>query len=142
MRNSGIFIAESDRDTRVSLQMLLDRQPGLQVVGVAVRSAGLVKQVKAVKPDILLMDWELVTSAPEAYLRKLKSVESQPAIIVFHVRPEIREGARAAGADCFICKDSPPDQLLACLQKLKQEKTTHFMKTSNSDDESESKGKK
>ena len=127
MRNVGIFIAESDRDTRVSLQMLIDREPGLRVVGVAVRSTGLVRQVTAAQPDVLLLDWELVLSAPEAYIRKLKSVESQLAIIVLHVRPEIREEAQVAGTDYFFSKDSPPDQLLACLQKLKQEKTTRFL---------------
>ena len=138
MRNLGIFIAESDRDTRVSLQMLLDREPGMQVVGVAVRSEGLVRQVSAVQPDILLLDWQLVTSTPEAYIRNLKSVESQPAIIVLHVRPEIREGAEAAGADYFFSKDSPPDRLLMCLQKLKQEKVAKVhskVKKFNEDEE-------
>ena len=56
MRNLRIFIAEPDRDLRLGLQMLLDPEPGMRVVGIAVRPEGLVKQVKAVQPDIVLFD--------------------------------------------------------------------------------------
>jgi hypothetical protein len=40
MRALRIFIADADQDVRVSLQMLLDREPGMRVVGISVRSEG------------------------------------------------------------------------------------------------------
>ena len=121
MRNLRIFIAEPDRDIRIGLEMLLDRESGMRVVGIAVRPEGLVRQVGALQPDIVLLDWQLIASAPESYIKNLNSLESRPHIIVLHVRPETYEDAKAAGADYFFSKDSPPDQLLKCLRKLKQE---------------------
>ena len=124
MRNLRIFIAEPDRDLRLGLQMLLDPEPGMRVVGIAVRLEELIRQVEAALPDIVLLEWQLVTAMPEDTIRNLKSVESHPLIIVLHVRSETYQDAKAAGADYFICKDSPPDQLLAYIRKVKQERVT------------------
>ena len=122
MKMLRIFIADADQDVRVSLQMLLDREPGMRVVGIAVRSNVLVGQVGAAQPDVLLLDWQLVSSAPAEYIKNLHSIETQPHIVVLHVNPETRGEAETAGADGFVSKDSPPDQLLTILRKLKQER--------------------
>jgi DNA-binding NarL/FixJ family response regulator len=122
MRVLRIFIADADQDVRVSLQMLLDREPGMRVVGIAIRSNGLVGQVGAAQPDVLLLDWQLVSSAPTEYIKNLHSIETQPHIFVLHVDPETRGEAETAGADGFVSKDNPPDQLLTILRKLKQER--------------------
>ncbi len=117
-----IFIADADQDVRVSLQMLLDREPGMRVVGIAIRSNGLVGQVGAAQPDVLLLDWQLVSSAPTEYIKNLHSIETQPHIVVLHVQPETEGEAETAGADGFVSKDSPPDQLLTILRKLREER--------------------
>ena len=122
MKMLRIFIADADQDVRVSLQMLLDREPGMRVVGIAIRSNGLVGQVGAAQPDVLLLDWQLVSSAPTEYIKNLHSIETQPHIVVLHVDPETRGEAETADADGFVSKDSPPDQLLTILHKLKQER--------------------
>lgn len=122
MTDMRVFIAEPDRDVRIGLEMYLDRKVGMRVVGIAVRSEGLVSQVGATQPDIVILDWQLVASAPESYIKNLHSIESQPHIIVVHVRPETRGEAEAAGADYFHSKDSPPDQLLECLLLIKHER--------------------
>ena len=122
MRKMRIFIADPDRDVRVGLQMLLDREPGMHVVGIAVRSSGLVGQVGAAQPDIVLLDWQLIAPAPIEYIRNLRSIESHPNIVVMHIQPETRGAAEAAGADHFVSKDVPPDQLCRILQKVRQER--------------------
>jgi DNA-binding NarL/FixJ family response regulator len=76
--------------------------------------------VGAAQPDVVLLDWDLVASAPSEYIKNLQSLESQPHIIVIDVRPENRGETGAAGADDFVSKDGPPDQLLTILRKLKQ----------------------
>ncbi len=120
MRQLRIFVADPDRDTRLGLQMLLEHEPGMRVVGIAVRSEGLVGQVGAAQPDVLLLDWQLVASAPSEYIKNLRSIESHPHILVCHIRSETRSEAEASGADYFFSKDAPPDQLLIILQKLRR----------------------
>lgn len=117
-----VFIAEEDQNVRVGLQMLLDRQPGFQVVGIATRSDRLVGQVGAAQPDVVLLDWGLVALKPKDFIRNLHSLSSQPSIVVLHIQPETRDVAIAAGADEFSSKDQPPDRLCMILRNLKQAK--------------------
>jgi DNA-binding NarL/FixJ family response regulator len=113
-----IFIAEKDQDIRVGLLLLFDQQPGFQVVGIAVRSKGLVRQAAAATPDVILLDWELVTTDPDYYIRNLQAIPPLPKIIVTHVQPETRDAAIAAGADGFSSKDQSPNQLWMILRDL------------------------
>ena len=136
MRQFRIFVADPDRDALLGLQMLFDYEPGMRVVGIAVPSVGLVGQVGAAQPDVLILDWQLVASAPVEFIRNLRSVESQPYIIVTHIHPETGRKAAATGADAFFCKDSPPDPLMMILHKLRrkrlQEQETILLPSLNS----------
>ena len=122
MSQLRIFLGNPDRDGRLGLQMLLEHEPGMRIVGISVRSVGLVGQVGAAQPDVLLLDWQLVASAPVEFIRNLHSIESQPFIIVTHIHPETKQKAAATGADAFFCKDGPPDPLLMILQKLRRKR--------------------
>jgi DNA-binding NarL/FixJ family response regulator len=122
MSQLRIFLVDADRDSRLGMQMLLEHQPGMQVVGIAVRSEGLVGQVGAAQPDVVLLDWPIIASAPADYIKNLHLIESQPQIIVLHIRSETRCEAEDADADCFVNKDSPPDQLLRILNEIKPER--------------------
>jgi DNA-binding NarL/FixJ family response regulator len=104
------------------MQMLLDHQPGMRIVGVSVGSEGLVGQVGAAQPDVVLLEWQIIASAPAEYIKALHSIETQPHIVVLHVQPETRGEAETAGADSFISKDGPPDQLLRILNEIKPER--------------------
>jgi DNA-binding NarL/FixJ family response regulator len=111
-----LFIADADQEVRVSLQMRLHQEAGMPVVGIAVRSEGLVTQVAASEPDVVLLDWSLPGQPATELLAGLKSVEPRPAIVVLSVRPEVESEAVAAGADAFLSKTVPPDRLMALLR--------------------------
>ena len=117
MSQLKIFLADANRDSRLGMQMLLDHQTGMRIVGVSVGSEGLVIQAGAAQPDVVLLDWQIIASAPAEYIKNLHLIESRPQIIVLHIRPEVRAEAEDAGADVFICKDTPPDELLLVLRK-------------------------
>ena len=113
-----IFLADANRDSRLGMQMLLDHQTGMRIVGVSVGSEGLVVQAGAAQPDVVLLDWQLIASAPAEYIKNLHLIESKPQIIVLDIRPDVRREAEDAGADVFISKDTPPDELLLALRKI------------------------
>ena len=109
MSQLKIFLADANRDSRLGMQMLLDHQPGMRIIGVSVGSEGLVVQAGAAQPDVVLLDWQIIASSPAEYIKNLHLIESQPLIIVLCVKPEIRLEAEDAGADVFVSKDTPPD---------------------------------
>jgi len=90
------------------------------VVGLCDRLPGLSAQLEGSQPDVLLLDWELSDGSTEAMLTNLRSLEHQPRTIVLAARPEAKEAVLAAGADFFLCKDSPPDTLLPILRGMQQ----------------------
>ena len=51
-----IFLAVSDRDLRLAMQLLLHQEAGLHVIGMAVQAEGLLVQVEASQADLLLLD--------------------------------------------------------------------------------------
>jgi DNA-binding NarL/FixJ family response regulator len=52
-------------------------------------------------------------------LADLHALERRPQIIVLSVRPEVESAALAAGADAFVTKSAPPDQLVTILRDMR-----------------------
>lgn len=125
MSQLRIFIAEPDRNGRLALQMFLDLQPGMEVVGIAVQKQGLVEQVTTIQPDVVLIDWKLMSSTPAALFNELHDARMNCQIIVMDVREETSHEVEILGIDKFVRKDVPPDKLLSTLQELKRNKKTH-----------------
>ena len=76
-----------------------------------------------VRPDLVLLDWELPGLAERQYSRQ--RVQRSNAccpnvqIIVLSGRPEAGRPALAAGASSFVSKADPPERLLAALHHAK-----------------------
>jgi len=115
-----IFVAESDQNLRLGLQMLLHQEPGLHVSGIAIQADGLLLQVEASQADVLLLDWQLPGVSMVDLLADIRELDSPPKIVVLSVNPEVKETALAAGADAFISKNGPPDELLEVVRSLKE----------------------
>ena len=103
------------------MQFLLDHEPGFEVVGIGIRTEGLVAQVRASQPDAVLFDWNLVTKPAADLLSDLRSLVPQLKIVVLCIRPEVKQAAESAGADVFISKDMPPDELFMVLRKMRED---------------------
>jgi DNA-binding NarL/FixJ family response regulator len=119
-----IFIASADKTFRLALQLLLEDEPGMVVIGMADRSEGLLAQVEASQPEALLLDWELAQQATIDLIGDLRHLERQPKIIALSINPQVKEIALAAGACDFISKDVPPDELLPILRKIRSSEST------------------
>lgn len=116
-----IFVAESDQDLRVGLQMLLHQEAGMHVVGMAIMADGLLVQLEASHADLLIMDWRLPGANMPELIKEIKGLPAPPQVIVLSVNTEAKADALAAGADAFAGKDAPPDQLLEVVRSLKEE---------------------
>ena len=113
-----IFIAESDEDLRVGLQMFLLRDARMHVIGMAVQAEGLLAQLEAVRAEVLILDWHLSGASMPELVAKICQLEVPPKILVLSVKPEEEGKAMAAGADMFISKNRPPEQLLEALHSM------------------------
>ncbi len=98
---------------RSALRLLLEQQPGLSVVGEAANAGELQAMVETIRPDLILLDWELPGAPAAELLPILRSCHPRLRIIALSGRPEARKAALAAGANAFVSKGDPPERLLA-----------------------------
>jgi DNA-binding NarL/FixJ family response regulator len=115
-----VVIADKRSETRSALRLLLEEAPGVRVTGEADDRSSLVSAVRALRPDVVLVDWELADGAPsgahDASLpADVRDAHAGVKVVALSVRPEAGPGALAAGADAFVSKTDPPENLLAAL---------------------------
>ncbi len=113
-----ILIAEDVPTVQNGLCILLEQQRGFEVVGVASDARELLKLTEKSCPDIVLIGWELPGLRMASFLPVMRRICPNLAIIVLSGRPEARRAALLAGADVFISKISPPEQLLASILSI------------------------
>jgi DNA-binding NarL/FixJ family response regulator len=110
-----VLLADDQPGVRFALRVLLERLPDLEVIGEAVNAAGLLAQAKEARPDLLLLDWPLPGAAPDDLLSALRRICPHLPVIALSGRPEMRGSALSAGADAFVCKGEPPEELLEAI---------------------------
>ena len=115
-----ILIADDQPKVRFALHILLDRQPGLKVVGEAVDAQDLLLQAQHTYPDLLLLDWELPGLAGSGLLPALRRVYPNLSVIALSGRTESSQAALAAGVNAFVSKVEPPEHLLSAISRYQE----------------------
>jgi len=113
-----VFVIDDQAQVRGALRKLLKHRLNMQVVGEAVDTHNLWIEVEAARPDLLLLDWSVLGSRPVEMLTVLRDRYPQLPVIIMSAQPEVRRAALVAGADAFISKADPPEQLLATLKHV------------------------
>ena len=111
-----ILLAHDQPNVRFALRVLLEREPGLAIVGEATDGDDLLSRVETTLPDVVLLGWELPGLTTTDYLSLLRRIRPDLLVIALSVRSEARTAALSAGADAFVSKGDPPERLLAALR--------------------------
>jgi two-component system nitrate/nitrite response regulator NarL len=112
-----IMLADGRPRVRFALRVLLERQPGLEVVGEASDACQLLTRVGEICPDLVLLGWELPGLKVPESLSSMRGFCPGLSVIALSGRPEARQAALAAGADGFVSKVDSPDRLLAAVDE-------------------------
>jgi DNA-binding NarL/FixJ family response regulator len=112
-----VLIADDQPEVRSALRLLLEQEPGVIVVGEAANAALLLAQLHRTTPDVVLLDWELPGLAVWELFPALRDYGDNPVVIAMSGRPEARQAALGAGADAFVSKGDPPEQVLRTLEQ-------------------------
>jgi DNA-binding NarL/FixJ family response regulator len=117
VRKMRVLVADGQSEVRYALRVLLDLVPelGAEVVEETATCADLHTLIQALSPDLLIADWELSCGLP---LHRLRDLYPQLKIIVLSLKPDLAAAALEAGADAFICKSNPIDELISVIRRL------------------------
>lgn len=110
-----ILIADDQAKVRFALRILLERQPGLEVIGEAANGQDLLAKTSTLRPDLVLLAWELPGNCPGCLPARLHEAHPDLAVIALSGRPEAHGAALTAGVDAFVSKGDPPERLLAAI---------------------------
>lgn len=113
-----IVLASEEYDLRLALEMLFREEPGAYVVGTASHAQALLALIQTTCPDLAVLDWDLPGLPPAQVLARVQTAECRPKIIVLSKDRDDGQMALAAGADAFVVKGDPPEQLLVALRQL------------------------
>lgn len=97
--------------------LLLGTEHGVVIAGITDRLQGLVPQVDATQPDVLLLDWELSSQSLAKFITDIRNLGHLLKIVCLSSKPENEKEVLDAGANYFIAKNSPPDKLLLFLHE-------------------------
>jgi DNA-binding NarL/FixJ family response regulator len=119
-----ILLVDDQALVRAGFRMILDAEPQMEVVGEAGDGREAIDQVRALAPDVVLMDIRMPElDGLEATRRILDDGgENAPKILMlttFDLDEYVYEALRA-GASGFLLKDTPPEQLVAAIEVISQ----------------------
>ncbi|MFC7306646.1 response regulator [Streptomyces monticola] len=114
-----IVLADDERMVRTALRVILDAEPGFEVVGEAATGAEAVSVVRAARPDVVLMDVRMPEiDGIRATEQILATLPEPPRIVVvttFENDAYVYDALRA-GASGFLLKRADADQLVQAVR--------------------------
>jgi len=115
-----VLLADDQPHVRRALQMLLEQESGVIIVGEAADATGLLLAVATQPADVLLVDWELPGLPLPHLLRLLHFERPSLQIIAMSSRPEAKTEALSVGAAAFLSKGAPPETVRTVLHRQKR----------------------
>jgi two-component system nitrate/nitrite response regulator NarL len=113
-----IFIIEDHAIVRAGLRMLIENQPGMEVVAESAKATDALKV--SVSPDIILLDLDLGDQNGLDHLPALLATFAPAKVLVLTATPETETQMRAAasGARGIVMKEQAPEILVEAIRSV------------------------
>ena len=100
------------------LRKVLATTPDISVTGEARDASSAIDRAKALRPDVILLDLRMPGASGIQTVRRLREQGTTPAVIIltsYGDQAYVRQ-ALEAGADGYLLKSTPPEQLIAAIR--------------------------
>jgi len=106
-----VFLADGIPEERSALRLLL-LDLKMEITGEASNWVATLAQAPDSRSDLLLVDWDLLSTEPNEALKDLRQVCPKALVIVLISHLDARQqAALSAGADAFISKNETPERV-------------------------------
>ena len=120
-----VLLVDDHAVVRKGLRALLDREPGIEVVGEAEDGEQAVHGVDRLRPDVILMDLEMPGIGGIEATRQISASHPESHIVVLtsHAADEDVFPALKAGALGYLLKHSAPEDVLQAIRQAARGET-------------------
>jgi DNA-binding NarL/FixJ family response regulator len=124
-KNVQVLIVDDIPQVRQGMATVLklaakNLQPAIEVIGEAKDGSEAVEQTKLLHPDVVLMDLEMPVLDGYAATQSIKSLDPTIGVVVLtiYIDDVSRVKANQAGADAFIEKGAPINDLIQAIHRF------------------------
>jgi DNA-binding NarL/FixJ family response regulator len=116
----NVFIVEDHPVFREGLVQILAAEPGLEVCGEAGDAETALRDIPALKPDLVLVDITLPGKSGLDLIKDLRAVDTATKILVVSMHDEALYADRVlrAGGDGYIMKQEDPDEIVRAIHDV------------------------
>ena len=119
-----VFLVDDSLLIRQRLARMLLSVKGVQVVGEALQAREATSSILQIKPDLVVLDVQLLSGTGMEVLRSIKKVQPAPIVIIVTNFPEYRKKYLEAGADFFFDKSTEFHNIPLVLGRLIKESSS------------------
>lgn len=115
-----LLIVEDNSRARRALKALISQQSEVQVTAEAANGREAIQTINGQIPDLVLMDVRMPVMNGLDATRVIKSKWPQVKVVILSMYPDYQPEAMQAGADAFLVKGSPVEELTALFRALQR----------------------
>ena len=117
-----IGIVEDNRDLRASLKRMVDNAPDYRCVCLSSTAEEALRDMPAVRPDVVLMDIHLPNRSGVECTRRLRDILPDTQVLILTVYEDYDNilNALKAGASGYLLKRSSPREILQAIAEVKE----------------------
>jgi len=118
MAPTRVVLADDNQSFRGTLKAILSLQPDIEIVGEAATGREAMRQVSALRPDVLVLDIRLPDYDGLEVLRRLRQTDDQTRVVILSLwdNAEYRRTAKERGASAYVVKGVAFTQLLPVIR--------------------------
>ncbi|MDA0170969.1 response regulator transcription factor [Solirubrobacter taibaiensis] len=114
--STTVLLADDQSLVRAGFRMILESDPGIEVIGEAATGEQAVDATRRLKPDVVLMDIQMPGGDGLQATRQITG--SRVVILTTFERDDYIFEALQAGASGFLLKNAPPEQLVEAVHTV------------------------
>ena len=115
-----VLLADDQALVRQGFRLILELEPGIEVVGEAVNGAEALRRTRELDPDVVVLDIRMPELDGIEVTRRLQTAGARARILIlttFDLNEYVYEAMRA-GASGFLLKDVPSEQFAAAIRTV------------------------